>query len=226
MSEPPGGAFTVLTHPNMKLEELEALLTRFGVVYKYWGSTKNARKNTTNLLTEITHGESVLCVNAAGTLVRITHVVCVIVNYFTPEGKQLHLIEDRQVSKLQIDENGNPTVWQRGFHFIAEKISMDESAGYLENGRPTFLAVRKAVEEELQIKDLHEQSWRYLTTEHIPMNTSASYAGLQTIVVNYLCSVVISHQSFRQDGYIESGRDKDTIFTWMPGPAPDDKYDA
>lgn len=181
----------------MALVELTTLLHACGVPIVEWG--KGEAKSITNLANEIAQGESFIFQEGMS-LTRLCHVIRISILYSPREGGTLMLIEDRQV----FNEDGRSRS-RRNKGFIGslwEKIKFREDP---------LVAARRCVKEELGM-DISLLVPKVAKVEET--QNSASYPGLPTRYTFSDFEIVVPHELFKPEGYIEKGAILTSYFVW------------
>ena len=153
-------------------------------------------KTLAHLQKEIESGETVLITGNEGELLRKVVVGGADVFYVSPEGKKYRLKEDRQVFK-----DGRERRRDLG-QAVSEKMKPDEN--------PNDATIR-GIQEELGI------GGEIILTEtgtDEQLLSSPSYPGLQSQYIRHRFEAVLSHEQFREDGYVEEQSGKSTYFVW------------
>lgn len=188
-----------LSTPQITADDLRALLEQHGIPVSDWG--RGNAKTLKHLMKEIAAGETRLAVED-GRLVRLTGVVDVDIFYKGPDGRILHLREDRQEFR-----DGRTRRRDQKFSLL-EKVMP---------GEEVIVAAERAVREELGLKG--EVNLEYLGSDD-PLIESPSYPGLASKYHIDYCRVFISNDQHRPEGYKEEQQDKTTFFVWEESPEP------
>ena len=179
----------------MQRDELVRILTSANLPLDKWGTGK--AKTLEHLLQEINSGEIQLISTEKG-LLRVVSVAMVDVFYQDGSGRSMRLQEDRQVFAGSRERRRNLD------SSLAEKILPGENSE---------MAARRAVAEELQIRDdfglVPNRNFVKGPTE------SESYPGLQTRYDMFCFFLHIPTRHFKPEGYVEIMPDKTTYFVWQ-----------
>lgn len=175
----------------MKEEFFKILLDHFGIQWSEWGKTATT-KPLSRLAKEVATKETVLEIGTG--ITRCLGILYLDVSY---QGKIL--VEDRAEWK-----DGRPPRRRTLLGSLAEKLTIGEAI--------PDAAVR-ALKEELSIV-VDASRIAFLRTE-TSYEDSPSFPGLQARFANHVCSVELTSDEYRPDGYTENQPDKTTFFVWQ-----------
>jgi hypothetical protein len=179
----------------MKLEELTSMLKVHGIDTDSFG--KGGAKTLEHLHGEVEGGEAVLEVEG-GQLLRKLRVLNVDVWHHLPDGARLHLIESQQIFKDGRIRKRSLTT------SISEKLLANELVQDV---------VVRAMQEELGITTFEVLGDIVdLPTEKV---VSPSFPGLTSEYQVCRCKVLLDESEYKEGGYIEKQKDKDTYFVWV-----------
>lgn len=182
---------------------VEWILGRYAINTPKWLPT-----SVKSLCKEILKGESCLVAKTAGKIERHLQVAKVNVYYSNPATKRrLRLQEDVQI----VFENNQEVLRKnRGYKDLSEKMLSNES--------PIEAACR-GVQEELELKIINKERFRYIEKTSVDNRPSQTYLNLPCIYNLFYFDLDLQDDEYRPDGYMERVRDgnqngTDTIFSW------------
>ncbi len=179
--------------------ELAAVLERFGVKAEPWGQAE--AKSLDDLFGEIEEGETALCIDGEGRLVRLVSAVRADVLYRTDAGEVLILREDRQVF-------ADGRVRRRSIGAsLAEKMKPGEEPA---------AAIERGIREELGVEGALDLVPR---GESVERRDSPSYPGLSSIYRFYRFTAALRDDQYSPEGYVERQASKTSYFVWDSMPA-------
>lgn len=186
------------------LQEIEALkesvtqlLAKHKVPFESWG--RGTAKTLNHLIKEIAERETLLEELPPGELFRKIGINLIDVFHETHEKQKLRLVEDKQIFK-----DGRQRIRKLGAS-LSEKLKASE--------QPSLEAVQRALAEELGISSDLQVASGEPSEETVE---SPSYPGLMTKTQIYHCSVWLTAEQYKPEGYVEHQSDKDTYFVWKP----------
>ncbi len=176
--------------------ELAAFLDAHSIAHSEW----NGQKTLTDLLGELSSGESKLVVDKNGELRRHTAVAWVEVISINKQGQRVRLREVRQVFK---DGKGTRTRTNLPAS-LGEKIYV-----YGSKREAPSAGAERALAEELGIsQDTDKIQFEKFTTREME---ASSYPGLLTVYTDYFFTTEVP---YKEEGYVELQESKTTYFEW------------
>lgn len=178
------------------IETLEAQLQNAGIDTSKWGTGNT--KTLEHLLNEILCGEVTLVQQETGELVRQVVIVVADIYYDNPNGKRLHLKENRQVFA-----DGRERVRDHLPQSVSEKIKPNEDSRE---------AIIRGIREELGIA-IDETDAKFVSTESKTLD-SPSCPGLMSEYISHKFQITLNDSHYKPEGYVEVQNDKSTYFVW------------
>lgn len=167
----------------------------YAIEINRWGT--NDAKTIQHLIKEINEGESTLCENDDGLLVRQLNIVTAKIYFETNEGTKYILSEDRQVfndGRRRIRQNDSS---------VSEKMKPNENPED---------AIKRGIQEELSIQgELIITNYEKKTST----NYTDSYPTLLSQYIIHRFNVYLNEAQFNINGYFEEQPDKTTYFIWL-----------